>query len=150
MCLPYGGHIGEPIRVHNPYGISIGSADFAQFTSECRACRGMPLPSKLPLHMADLYLDLIRGTLGPPDSASQRTSGTVQAFLHSSRPSVLILYNGPPFPPQNCPFSCGDVDAYQICGSLGLPNPQPKWHLDQFSHFCRAHYCNRQTVVLGW
>ena len=27
------------------------------------------------------------------------------------------------------------------------PSPQPKWHLDQFSCFCRAHYCNRQTLL---
>ena len=28
---------------------------------------------------------------------------------------------------------------------LAYPNPQRKWHLDRFSHFCRAHDCNRQT-----
>jgi len=25
------------------------------------------------------------------------------------------------------------------------PSPQPKWHLDRFSHFCRAHNRDRQT-----
>jgi len=25
------------------------------------------------------------------------------------------------------------------------PSPHPKWHLDRFSHFFRAHNCNRQT-----
>ena len=28
---------------------------------------------------------------------------------------------------------------------LGLPSPHPKWHPDQFSHFCRACSCVRQT-----
>jgi len=27
--------------------------------------------------------------------------------------------------------------------SLAHLSPQPKWHLDQFSHFCRAHDCDR-------
>jgi len=25
------------------------------------------------------------------------------------------------------------------------PSPQPKWHLDRFSRFCRAHWCDRPT-----
>ena len=28
--------------------------------------------------------------------------------------------------------------------SWAHPRPQPKWHLDRFSRFCRAHYCHRQ------
>ena len=36
--------------VHNPNGISIGSAIFVQLTSQCRqACRRTPFPSNLPL-----------------------------------------------------------------------------------------------------
>jgi len=41
-----------PTRVHNPNGISTGSAVFAQFTSECRReYRGLPFPTKLPFPM---------------------------------------------------------------------------------------------------
>jgi len=25
------------------------------------------------------------------------------------------------------------------------PSPQPKWHVDRLSCFCRAHYCDRPT-----
>ena len=32
-----------------------------------------------------------------------------------------------------------------IHGSLAHPNPQPKRHLDRFSHFCMAHNCDRLT-----
>ena len=62
-------------RVHNPNDIAIGSAVFAQFTSKCRrSCRDMSFPSKLPFLKQDLYPHLIRGSLGPPDSASQTGS----------------------------------------------------------------------------
>jgi len=45
---------------------------------------------------------------------------------------------GRPFPPQNCPFPCGDLDPHLIHGSLGPPeSPQPKGHLDRCSRFCR-------------
>jgi len=38
--------------IHHSNGISIGSAVFAQITSECRrACRGIPSPSKLSIPM---------------------------------------------------------------------------------------------------
>ena len=33
---------------------------------------------------------------------------------------------------------------------LVYPNPEPKLHLDQLSHFCRAHYCDRQTDHTTW
>jgi len=88
-----------PTRVHNPNGTSIGSAVFAQFTSECRrTCRGMPLPLKIVPSHGDLYH-------GPPDSASQTTSRSAQPFLHSSRQNVPILFNGRPFPPKITHFN---------------------------------------------
>ena len=30
-------------------------------------------------------------------------------------------------------------------GPWAHTSPHPKWHLDQFSHFCRARTCDRQT-----
>jgi len=29
------------------------------------------------------------------------------------------------------------------------PSPEPKLHLDRYNRFCRAHYCDRQTTLLG-
>jgi len=65
-------------------------------------------------------------------------------FLHSS--------------PQKCPYtlqwatlhlkippSYGGSGPHLMHGSWAHPSPQPKWHLDQFSHVCRAHYCERPT-----
>jgi len=51
-------------------------------------------PSKLPLPMEDLDHLLIRGSSGPPDSASQTASWQVQPILHSWQQTVSILYNG--------------------------------------------------------
>ena len=95
-------------RVHNPNGISIGSAISAQLMAECRrACPGtslplklMSFPLKLPLSHGDLDLHLIRGSLVPADSASQMASQSVQPFLHRSRQTVIILYSRPTLPPK--------------------------------------------------
>jgi len=57
---------------------------------------------------------LIRGSFGPPDSASQTASSSVQPF-YTDLSSVPILYSGPPLPPQNCP-SHGDVDRCRFLG----------------------------------
>jgi len=73
---------------------SIGSAVLARLTSECHwPCRSTSFPSKLPLHMGDLDHHLIRGCLGPPDSASQTASRSVQPFLGRIaryRPSSVV------------------------------------------------------------
>ena len=89
VCTPCNTCFFEPVRVHNPNGISIGSAIFAHLTVECcRACldvsfplkiapshgaiqvamlyNGPPiLPSKLPLPMGYLDPHLIHGSLSP-------------------------------------------------------------------------------------
>jgi len=46
-------------------------------------------------------------SLEPLESTSKMVSGSVQPFLHSSRQSIPILYNGPPLPRQNCSFRLG-------------------------------------------
>jgi len=53
---------------------------------------------------------LIHASVGQPESKSQTVSRSVQPFLHSSRQSLPILYNGPLFPAQNGSFPCGDLD----------------------------------------
>ena len=47
-------------------------------------------------------------------------------------------------PPAKLSLPLGD--SHLIHGSL-VPSrvPIPKWHLDPFSHFCRAHGCDQQT-----
>ena len=98
-------------------------------------------PLKFPLSMGDLDIHLIHGSLGQPKSLTQTGSRSVQLFLHSSSQSVPILYNGPTLPPQNFPFPRGmDMAPHDSVGHL---SPQPKWYLDQFSRFCRAHYCDK-------
>jgi len=64
---------------------------------------GMTFPLKVaPSHGDVDRPHLIYASLGPPDSASQTASRSVQPFLHSALQSVPILYNGPPT--QNCPW----------------------------------------------
>jgi len=49
---------------------------------------------------------------------------------------------------QNCPFMWRvwtPIHPIQYMVPPAHLCPQPKWHLDQFSHFCRAHDHDRQT-----
>ena len=39
----------------------------------------------------------------------------------------------------------GVSGPYLILASLGSPKSTSQWHLGQFSHFCRAHDCDRST-----
>jgi len=62
---------------HNPSGISIGSAVFAEMAAKCPYTFGMgrPFPaSELPLPMGDLDPHLIHGYLDPPESSTQMAS----------------------------------------------------------------------------
>ena len=101
-----------------------------------------------PSH-GDLYPHLIRGSLGPPDSASQTASrfSIGSAVLHSSRQSVPILHNGPPFPSLKIAHSGSDSgmltpsNTYMVLWAH--PSPQPKRHLDRFSHL----HSSRHSVV---
>jgi len=60
-----------PIRAHNPNGISIGSAVFAQLTTECPYSLqwDSPIPPKIaPSYWGDLDTHLIHGSLGSTES----------------------------------------------------------------------------------
>jgi len=65
---------------------------------------------------------------------------------------VPVLCNGPPLPPQNCPFPWGSVPY--LTWILGpYPSPQVTRHLDRFSRFAhnRQHtdqQTNKQTTLL--
>ena len=85
--------------VHNPNGISIGSAASAQMTAECQW--DAPSPIKIAPSRGG-YLDrhLIHGFLGPPESWTQTASRSVQPFLqleltavtdrHTDRQTTLL------------------------------------------------------------
>jgi len=50
------------------------------------------------------------------------------------------------FRPQNCPFTCGDLDLHLIHGSLDPLESTSKLHLDRLSRFCRVTVVtDRQT-----
>jgi len=53
-----------------------------------------------------IWTQSIHDSLGPSEPSMQMASQLVHSFLHSSSQSVT-LYNGPPFPPNNCPFPWG-------------------------------------------
>jgi len=75
-----------PVWAHNPNGISIDLAVFAQVTAECPYTLQWeaPFPSKLPLSVGDLHSHLIHGSLGPPKSSTQTASQSVPPFLQGS------------------------------------------------------------------
>jgi len=66
-----------------------------------------PCPSKLPLLVWISGPHLTHGSLGPCQPISQTTCRSVQPFLHSSRQTVPILYNGRPFSPLTLPPPIG-------------------------------------------
>ena len=129
----------QPTRVHNPNCKSVGSATLhSSWHSVVRYARARHSSNNCPSLHRRSGPYLIRASLGLPKFTTQMASRSVQLFLHSSRQKVPILYNGRPFPPKR-PRPLGDLDLHLIHGSVAHPSPRPKWHLDRFSHFCRAH-----------
>ena len=86
--------IPTPILAHSPNIISIGSAVFAQITTEC----------PYTLQWDDLNPHLIHGTLDAPEFRTQMSSQSVYLFLYRLAQSVPKLDTGMPLPPQNCSF----------------------------------------------
>jgi len=80
-------------------------------------------------------------SLDPPESISQTAARSVQPFLHSSRQTVPLLYNGQPFSPKIAPSHTG---SGLHRGSLGHP-PESTTQTKSGSvePFCRAHDCDR-------
>jgi len=79
-----------PTPVHNPNGISICSATFAQLTAECpRACLGIFFRLKLSFHTwGSSGPHLIHGSMGPPSPQLKRHLNLF-SHLHTSRQSVV-------------------------------------------------------------
>jgi len=77
----------RPIRAHNPNGISIGSAVFAQTTVECPHTLQWDAhftPEICPFPCGDLDPHLIHVFPGPPKSSTQTAARSVQPFLQGS------------------------------------------------------------------
>jgi len=102
----------RPTRVHNPKGKSIGSAVSAQLTAEITIlCKGRPFPQNCPFSCES----------GSPSNSLDESEPTIQTaprsvllFSHRWPQSVPILYNGPPLPPQNCPWENLDPNLTHV------------------------------------
>jgi len=125
-----------------PKGKSVGSAIFAQLQQSVIRMPGHVLSANNCSFAWGIWggPHLIHASLGPPKSITQTASWSVQLFLYTWPYSVPIFYNETPFPLKIAP-SHGDLNPNLIHGSL-VP---PKWHLNRFSHFSRAHECDRPT-----
>ena len=76
-----------PILAHNPNGIVIGSAVFAQMTTvSLYFTMGHTFPLKIARPMGDLEPHLIHGSLSPPESSIKTSSRSVQPLLQGSLP----------------------------------------------------------------
>ena len=82
-------------------------------------------------------------SLGPPESTTQTANWSFQPFLYSVRHKSLYFTTGAPSP--KLPLPMGDQDLHLIHGSLGPLESSTQHHLDQFIHFCRAHYSDGET-----
>ena len=88
---------------------------------------------------------LIHAYLGPQESTFQTASQSVQLFLHSSHQSSYNLQCAALFPLKTAPWEWGIWTPSNNTGSLGPPESTFKWHLDQFSCFCRVHNRDKLT-----
>jgi len=149
--VPPWGHIGatwwirlnlcflSPTWVHNPNGKSIGSTIFAQPMAKCRqACPGMSFPLIIATSHWESGTHLIHASLSPPESITKMTSRLVQPLLHSLWQNAATLYKGPPLFSPIITLPMGILTLFNTIPWAHL-NPQPKQHLDCFSHFCTAH-----------
>jgi len=109
--------------VHNPNGISIGSAVFEQITAECRYTlqRAAPSPLKLPLPMGDLDRPPSNTWfLGPIQAHNQNGILIGSAIFADDCRCLYTLQWDAHFSHQNCPCPWGNLDCHLIHGSLGL------------------------------
>ena len=133
----------ELTQVHNPNGMLIGSAIFAQFTAD----------RSYTLQWATLFASkwpIPVGRCAPPFRAwflrSIRTHNRngisigSAVFARLSAECPYILQRAVPSPLKFAPSrAIGDVDPHLIRGSLARTSPRPNWYLNRFARFCRAH-----------
>jgi len=133
-----------PTRVLNQIGTSIGSAVFAQLMAErvYTLQRTAISPSKLSLPMwgcgPHLMMIPLAHTSPQPKQHVDWFSRFCTAYCSAEYPYTLQWH-------ANCPFPWGFWTPMQHMIPWSHPSPQYKQHLDQFSRFCRTHYCDRTT-----
>ena len=94
--------------VHNPIGISIGSAAFAQLTAESPILyNGRPFPPKLPLPVGRSGPHKIRDSWASCSPQAKRHLDRFCSFCTDDRKVSLYFTMGRPFAPRNCPFPWG-------------------------------------------
>jgi len=98
--------LGPPESIsYNPNNISIGSAVFAQFTSECRrSCWGMSFHLKIacPWRICTPPPSNA-GSLGPPNLHPKRHLGRLSRFCTAHGIKSLYFTMGAPFPLKTTP-----------------------------------------------
>jgi len=72
-----------------------------------------------------------------PSPQSKRYHNWFSRFRTGDRRVSLYFTVGCPSPPSKLPM--GDLDSHLYMVPWAHPSPQPKQHLDRFSHLCRAH-----------
>ena len=100
-----------PARVHNPNGISIGSAIVAQITAEC--CLH-PSPLKITHSHGGSQPHLTRFLGAHPSPQHKRHLDQFSRFCTDDHRMFLYFTMGRFFPLQNCPVPWGDLDPYLI------------------------------------
>jgi len=156
--------------VHNPNGVSIGSAVFAQITAECRYSLQRAAPS-LSLKIT-LTHTRIHGSLVPSETTNQTASRSIQPFFAQNTVQYpYILQWDAPSSVKVAP-SHGGSGPHLIHGSLGLlesttqtasRSVQPfvqgslVWQTDRPTDRGRGHICiiwrirlNRPSAAAMW
>jgi len=127
-------------RVHNPNGISIGSAVFAQLTTEnpytLYFTMGAPFPQNCPFLWVDLDPHVIYDSVGPSKPITQTACRSLQPFLgltdqyntqtdrQTDRPRYLVGNN-----------STGVLQCSLLFRSLAVLDPRVGHTMDVLSRF---------------
>jgi len=112
--------------------------------AECRrACRGMPFPlnCSFPCRTCTPSNTWFLGStqLSIPNGIS--LGSAVFAQLTAESPYTMQWATLSP----KLLLPTGRSGPIEYTVPWAHPSPQPKRHLDRFRHFCRDHYCDRQT-----
>jgi len=139
--LPSNTRFPGPIRAHNPNGISIGLAVFAEMIAI-----GRPLPpQKCPFSWREgSGPHLIHGSWANPSPQPKRHLDRFSRFCTDHRRKSLFFTMVRSFPPLIAPSHKGDLDPYLIYGSWAHLSPQPKRHLDRIGS---AVFAGLTTVI---
>jgi len=96
-------------NLHNLSSVIRTTSGLSNLTKRLHRCRTWTVQSYSPGGATNVHSHLTHASLDPQESTSQTTSRSVQPFVHSSRQSVPILYNGPPPSPSKLPLVHGGI-----------------------------------------